>query len=391
MTTPRRLALFLATWSCACGGGDGSPGAEGTDGSSGGESSEATTVSATGPSTTMPATTASTSASTTEPGSESSGDIDPDTTGGDTDTGGVIDVACGDPPPEGAEAPPPLPAYSGGTCPTFVSGWNENFISGGNARRFIYVQPSDAQPDEVFPIVFLWHWLGGDPQDFFDKADLQNAADQLRFVAVVPDNKGDLVFKWPFTPIDPQARMDEEFLFFDDLLACVAQTVPIDVNCVSSAGVSAGALFTDQLASSRGEYLSSFISLSGGTSGLVRPWGGSPHIMPAMVLWGGPTDFCVAIDFQNTSHDLEMNLVADGHPVLECVHNCGHSEPPFEPPYPDATPFLGMWRFWLDHPYWLADGESPWSAGVPDTTPQWCAMGVGNATPREGECNGAGC
>lgn len=391
MTTPRRLALLFATFSC--GGGDESSTAGGTAGSSSSESGDATTVSTSGPSTTMPATTASTSATTTESGSESSGDVDPDTSsGGETDSGGsIIDVACGDPPPEGAEVPPPLPAYSGGTCPTFVSGWNEGFTSGGNARRFIYVQPSDAAPDEVFPIIFLWHWLGGDPQDFFDKADLQNAADQLRFVAIVPDNKGDLLFKWPFTPVDPQWRMDEEFLFFDDLLACAAQTVPIDVNCVSSAGVSAGALFTDQLASARGDHLASFISLSGGTSGLVRPWGGSPHIMPAMVLWGGPGDFCIAIDFQNTSHDLEMNLVADGHPVLECVHNCGHSEPPFEPPYPDATPFLGMWRFWLDHPYWLADGESPWSAGVPDTTPQWCAMGVGNATPREGECNGAGC
>lgn len=386
---PRHRLALVSLLAIACAGDDVPVG--GSDGSS--SESTGTPSATTSPltSTTTSATTEVTSVSSTDASSESSSG-DPDTSsGGETDTGPAIDVACGDARPEGAQVPPPLPAYSGGTCPAFVSGWNEDFTSSGFARRFIYVQPADAQPDEVFPVIFLWHWLGGDPDDFFEEADLQNAADELRFVAIVPDNRGDLLFKWPFTPVDPDWRIDEELTFFDDLLACVAETVPIDVDCVSSAGVSAGALFTDQLASRRGQYLSSFISLSGGTSGLVRPWGGSPHIMPAMVLWGGPSDFCIAIDFESTSHDLETHLVEDGHPVLECVHNCGHSEPPFEPPFPDSTPFLGMWRFWLDHPYWLEDGESPWNAGVPDTTPEWCAMGVGNAIPREGECNGPGC
>jgi hypothetical protein len=41
--------------------------------------------------------------------------------------------------------------------------------------------------------------------------------------------------------------------FFDDMLACVAEQFAIDENCVSSAGVSAGALFTAQLGSARGD------------------------------------------------------------------------------------------------------------------------------------------
>jgi predicted esterase len=387
---PSTLRLVLPALALACsfdqaGAGDGGEGSGSSEGTGAG------TTTSSGPSTT--ATTAATSASTTttDPGTGGSSDDGPASSGTVDDTGDVLpEVLCGSPPPEGAQQPPPLPTYSGPMCPPVVPGLN-TIASQGNSRQFIFVAPSDAQPGEVFPLVFLWHWLGGEAEDFLAKADVQNAADELRFVAAIPRDKGDLIFKWPFTAADPDARLQEEFTFFDDMLACIAEAVPVDTSCVSSTGVSAGALFTSQLGSGRGAYLSSMISLSGGTSGLVRPWGGSPHIMPAMVLWGGPSDFCIAIDFQNTSHDLENELVAAGHPILECVHNCGHSEPPFEPPFAGATPFLGMWRFWLDHPYWLADGESPWSSGVPDTTPEWCAMGVGNAIPRVGECDGPGC
>ena len=156
--------------------------------------------------------------------------------------------------------------------------------------------------------------------------------------------------------------------------------------CVTSVGVSAGALFTAQLGWGRGEYLSSIVVLSGGTGGLVKPWQGSPHIMPALVLWGGPDDSCAGLfSFVSTSQNLESALEADGHPVVECVHNCGHAQPPFTAP-DGLTPYTGMWQFFLEDPYWLEDGETPWSMGTPEALPEWCALGVGAATPREGEC-----
>jgi predicted esterase len=185
--------------------------------------------------------------------------------------------------------------------------------------------------------------------------------------------------------------MQEEFVFFDDMLACAADNYPIEPNCVSSVGVSAGALWTAQLAGGRGEYLSSIVSLSGGAGGdLIKPWTTPAHTMPAFVLWGGPTDICVALNFENVSSNLEQALVSDGHSVLECVHNCGHSAPPFDAP--DATTaFAPMWEYVLDHPYWLEDGESPWDEGLPASVPEWCRMGVGNATPRVGECGESAC
>jgi hypothetical protein len=387
-----RAALTIAVLAtAACGGGGG-----GGDGDGDGTSSASTTggdATVTASSPTDPAgddaPTAGDATVDAGPGTDPSADSgradsgDPDTGGGPT-----VPVLCGSTPPDGAEAPPPLPTFTGGDCAPVVPGMNA-ITTAGNERAFLFVAPSDLSPDESVPLLFMWHWLQGEPMDFFEKAIVQEAVDQFRFVAVIPFEKGDLLFNWPYSAIDSDARMQEEFVFFDDMLACVAASYPVDANCVGSAGVSSGALWTSQLASGRGEFLSAIMVMSGGTGGLVKPWGGSPHVMPAMVLWGGPTDTCVAINFTMTSQDLEAGLQADGHAILECVHNCGHTEPPFEAPE-GITKFAFLWEFFLDHPYWLADGESPWDAGLPEGAIEWCAMGVGNATPREGPCDDGG-
>lgn len=334
---------------------------------------------------------------TTTAGMTSQASVD-DTAGDDTDDPPIVDdfpnrsdlpplgmVDCRDEPPPGAEVAPPLPTYEG-TCPELVPGLN-TIDSDGNLREFLFITPTDLDPSERLPVVFLWHWLGGDADSFLEQGDVQNAVDQFRFVAVIPEQKGDLLFRWPFTLIDPEPRVQEEYRFFDDMLACVGEQLNVEPNCVSSAGVSAGALFTSQLASGRGQHLASFMSLSGGTGGAVlRPWGGSEHVMPAMVLWGGDDDFCVAIDFANVSQILEQDLTDDGHFILECIHNCAHSEPPFDVMAGD-TSFAPMWSFVTSHPYWLEPGQSPYlDSGVPQDMPQWCGIGMGGATERVGEC-----
>jgi len=250
------------------------------------------------------------------------------------------------------------------------------------------VLPADLAEGERLPVIFLWPWLGGEAKDFLEKGEVQEASDAYRFAAVIPDEKGDLQFKWPMSVADSSARIDEEVTFFDDMLACVSEQLKVIPDCVSSAGVSAGALFTPVLAGKRGDYLSSIIVLSGGTGGsLIKPWAGSPKKMPAMVLWGGATDNCFGImNFEQTSHDLEDNLAADGHFFVECIHNCGHAAPPFAKPE-NRTDFAPMWEFFLDHPYWVKDGQSPFTAdGIPASFPEWCAIGAGSSTPRTGEC-----
>jgi hypothetical protein len=100
--------------------------------------------------------------------------------------------------------------------------------------------------------------------------------------------------------------------------------------------------------------------------------------MPALVLWGGPNDTCVGLNFQPASQNLEAGLEAGGHMIVECIHDCGHGEPPNV----DES-IKVIWWFLQDHPYWLSDGESPYNdTGLPQGYPEWCAIGAGNAIPR---------
>jgi predicted esterase len=292
---------------------------------------------------------------------------------------------CGDPVPTGAPQAADPPTYAG-TCPNLVAGEN-TISSSGNDRQFILVLPAPMPANP--PVLFLWHWLGGDAQGFIDKGDIQAAADAQGFIAVVPEKKGDnLLFVWPATLLDPQAREDEELQFFDDMLACVSQQFSVDKNCVGTAGVSAGALWTDQLAGYRSQYLSSFISLSGGTAGLgAKPWHPAEHKLPGIVLWGGDADTCAGLfSFKACSQDLEDHLTSDGHFFVECIHNCGHGVPPIDAP-PGESPFQMLWQFVLDHPYWTSPGQSPYlQNGLPSDMPEWCGIGKDGATPRTDVC-----
>ncbi|MEM9873345.1 MAG: PHB depolymerase family esterase [Myxococcota bacterium] len=311
------------------------------------------------------------------------------TTGTGSGAGGATPalLGCHDPRPANAPMPPALPTY-GGTCPTLQPGLNQ-ITSDGKAREFRLVVPQSIAAGESLPVVFLWHWLGGDATDFIEQGEVQEAADAYRFIAVVPEKKGDVQFTWPMDALSNSSRRAEEATFFDDMLACVAAQYDVNADCVSSAGVSAGALFTSSvLAGERGQHLSSIVSLSGGTGGLaIQPWSSPAHKMPAIVLWGGPTDSCLnLLSFETLSQDLETGLANDGHFFLECVHNCGHAEPPFDAP-PGEARFAMMWQFIMDHPYWLADGDSPYlSEGLPAVMPAWCGIGAGSATPRTGQC-----
>lgn len=312
-------------------------------------------------------------------------------TGGDG--GGFVTVAasCFDTPPPGAPEPAALKAYSGGTCPALTDGFN-TIQSGAAERSFRLAIPADLQPEERLPVVFLWHWLGGSADDFYNQGEVQAAVDTQRFLAVIPVAKGDLLFQWPFETTEPESRVDEEMTFFDDMLSCVGEQFGIIPECVSSAGVSAGALFTDQLAGMRADYLASFISLSGGVGGVIRPWAHPEHHLPGLVLWGGPTDTCVVINFENATHALEDGLVEDGSFFLECVHTCGHTEPPFEAP-PGLSKYAGLWQFAFDHPFWLGAGQSPYASGdLPEGMPDWCGVGPGSAVPpTDLTCTGGGC
>lgn len=314
-----------------------------------------------------------------EPDAAPSADASPD----EGSTAQLI-TTCGVPVPAGAVEAPAFPAYAG-SCPALAEAPALTTIESlGYSRQFMVVKPTTIMPGETLPVVFIWHWLGGDAADVHEKLQLQNAVDLRRFIAVVPEAKGDIIFRWPFGKSQPAERLAEELRFFDDMLACVGQQLAADKNCVSTMGISAGALMTAQLASRRSHVLSSFVSLSGGVGGLARDWTPAPRKLPALVMWGGPDDMypddIPLAHFDQLSQQLEAGM--SGHLVMECVHNCGHDLPPFDPPLAGAPEFDLIWRFLLDHPFWLPAEQSVYRQVMPPAAPAWCALGVGAAAPR---------
>ena len=309
---------------------------------------------------------------------------------------------CNTEPPAGAQRAADPPAFSGGACPTLYHGFNT--LPSTPPRKFYLVLPDHAQPDERFPLLFMWHWLKGGIQEYLEIGELQKAANEQRFMAVIPESKEDIgllgifTIPWPFTTFDGDERMEEEYTFFDDMLSCVSAQYPVNKECVSSVGVSAGALLTNQLVGARSQYLASFISLSGGVGGgstvvnnFLRLWTPPVHKLPAFVLWGGPSDQCVTINFQTSSTELEQELIDGGHFFVECVHNCAHSEPPVTPA-PGDSRYASIWQFAFDHPFWLEAGDSPYLAsGLPADFIPWCGVGQASAVPRTGACGPPAC
>ncbi len=312
--------------------------------------------------------------------------------GGNPNGCGPINSAalCNQPP--AGELPPGPPAYSGGQCPALVPAPQRTAVTSSGRNRAMYVVvPSNPCPGETFPIVFMWHWISGEAKDVLFGGQLQTIADQQRFIAVIPEATGAEVFgqntTWPFDVTQTQARMDEEFRVFDDMLSCVSAQYPTNFSCVGTIGVSAGALFASQLMQGRGQYLSSAIVLSGGVgAGTVRPWTGSPHKMPALVLWGGPADALPdaanpLFSFDTLSRELETGLTNSGHFLTECIHNCGHIPPLLQSGPNGESGLAPLYEFFMNHPYWLPDGGSPYAGGLPPTFPPWCGIGMNSAPP----------
>jgi hypothetical protein len=140
----------------------------------------------------------------------------------------------------------------------------------------------------------------------------------------------------------------------------------------------------------RAERLASAVILSGGVGPAtghptidVHGWAGAARPLPTLVAWGGPDDFLL-LDFQVASQNLEGHLQDGGHYVMECVHNCGHAVPPVDPEVGLGV----LYSFALDHPYWVTGASSIYETdGLPIDTPEWCALGAGQAEIRVGECD----
>ena len=267
-----------------------------------------------------------------------------------------------------ASGPPALPTYSGGACPTLTAGHNTISVNGTPRGLTIQLPPNPIGA----PVMFAWHWTdaGITGQTAIDMQGL-GYVPAVGAILVAPDGVRS-PFHWYHgtTPVD-----NPDLTFFDDMLACLDSNFQIDRDRVYAMGHSSGGLMTSYLVMHRGEHLAAAASLSGGHYG--GPAGGSTTYpiyhsprsaqVPNLLIWGGSSDYYAPtnLSFDIGNQMFSQLLRDDGHFVIECRGNFGHS-------IPDDT--LGesyVWDFLSAHTRGMS--TLPFAGGsLPAGAPGYC-------------------
>jgi poly(3-hydroxybutyrate) depolymerase len=274
---------------------------------------------------------------------------------------GVADVSSLEPDAQIRQPPPadvPQPRAVTGTCPEFTAGTNAIDPNGQSRQVDVYL------PDEPAgaPVLFIWHGLGDSAPRMGRAFGAQRIADGLDAIVVVPHSSGRFVqSEWSF--IGGDAEVDGAV--FDETLSCLYAQFGIDMDRVYSTGFSAGALWSTWLLMNRSEYLAAVTLFSGGAGG-VNPYRTPAHDTPVLAFFGGPTDVYGGgvINFAEMTNELVGNLVSDGHFVVLCDHDEGHSIP--LDPMAYAMPFL------LDHRFSVV--TSPYADGLGNRWADYCVI-----------------
>ncbi len=276
-------------------------------------------------------------------------------------------------------APPELAELSSGECPDFSAG-STTFLSSGVERRVTTVLPSDGT--EGAPVVFFFHGLmdsgygySGPGEYMANALDLQAVADDTGTIIVLPDSeKIDLgimqAYMWN---IDVPEGAD--IVLFDDLRTCAADDLGADTKKMSAFGFSGGALFVTKVVSLRGDHLASAVEASGGAEAEiplytdpVPAYSDPGSRLPVLLISGGDADVwpdpsLVIVDFEETSDNLQGGLLGDGHFVVRCKHEKGHTLP---------NKAWSLSRDWLDYHRWGVD--SPYEEQGLGGDDDWCEV-----------------
>jgi len=269
---------------------------------------------------------------------------DPDLGADEEDSGGLADTTV--------VTENPYSPYSG-TCPTFTEGENSNFVSADLERTFELRLPENL--DDA-PLVFGWHWLGGNANQVLAWLELEDMVDSGAIV-VAPESTG-LSSEWDI--MSGQSSIDATLM--DDVLFCLWEQYQFDTRRVYTTGMSAGGLMSTYLIAYRSEVLAAAAPFSGG---VYANYYVTPDVpIPVMLIWGGPSDTYGSFSFDVANQDLSAGLQQDGHFVVECDHDGGHT-------LPWGAGDMA-WQFFQAHSQ--GQDEAPWADGLPADLPTYCKI-----------------
>jgi poly(3-hydroxybutyrate) depolymerase len=187
----------------------------------------------------------------------------------------------------------------------------------------------------------------------------QGIAGRQNAIVVVPHSSGQFPnSEWAFTG---NATIDAAL--FEDTISCLDAQFGIDRGRVYTTGFSAGALWSTWLLMNKSEYLASAALFSGGVTG--NNYTTPTFDLPVLAIHGGASDvFGGFLRFNEITVALADSLKGDGHFVVLCNHDSGHTIP-FNPTS-FAIPFL------FDHRF--GDATSVHSSGLASNWPDFCAI-----------------
>jgi predicted esterase len=248
-----------------------------------------------------------------------------------------------------------------GTCPTFAQG-KATFAPAGIKPRDVMLSVSDAAKTKDGPVVFFWHGTGGDPSEAaaaFATATMKEVMDAGGIVAAPYHDEAAGQLPW-FLALG--GDRDDDLKVMDEVLACAIRDLGVDTRRVYSAGFSAGAMNTMQVATRRSGYIASIVAFSGSYFGEATPQD-PKNLYPAMLFYGGPQDK-VLISFEEGSKNYKTKMTEAGHFVFLCNHGKGHTVP--------VDGRASAWQFLQDHPFGVR--PEPYAKGLPEGFPAYCEL-----------------
>ena len=235
-----------------------------------------------------------------------------------------------------------LAELSSGECPDMsATGTTSTFLSSDKDRTVTILYPE--APGAETKVIFFFHGLmdsshGSPSSAFASSFGLQDTADELDAIIILPESNVWELFGFSFYLWDVEdGTFDNDVVLYDDLRTCVYDQFAPNMDKVFSLGFSGGGLFTTIITSQRGDTLAAAVEMSGGADldtgfldGIVAPYATPAASVPVYLTSGGENDVwpstqLVIVNFEEGTETLAGNLAADGHFVVRCRHDSGHT------------------------------------------------------------------